>query len=55
MIRSHFGLDINPFSKEAIELLSQQKEVFDTLRVHSQQGGLCRLLGAYTPRWSRQL
>ena len=45
MIRSHFGLDSNPFSKEAIELLPQQKEIFDTLRVHSQQGGLCLLLG----------
>ncbi len=45
MIRSHFGLDINPFSKDAIELLPQQKEIFDTLRVHSQQGGLCLLLG----------
>jgi MSHA biogenesis protein MshM len=45
MIRSYFGLDNNPFSKDAIELLPQQKEIFDTLRVHSQQGGLCLLLG----------
>lgn len=45
MIRSYFGLDSNPFNKDAIELLPQQKEIFDTLKVHSQQGGLCLLLG----------
>jgi type II secretory pathway predicted ATPase ExeA len=45
MIRSFFGLDQNPFSQEEIELLPQQQEIFDTLRVHSQQGGLCLLLG----------
>lgn len=45
MIRSYFGLENNPFNKEAIELLPQQKEIFDTLRVHAQQGGLCLLLG----------
>jgi type II secretory pathway predicted ATPase ExeA len=45
MIRSFFGLDQNPFSHENIQLLPQQQEIFDTLRVHSQQGGLCLLLG----------
>lgn len=45
MIRSYFGLESNPFDKEALELLPQQKEIFDTLRVHAQQGGLCLLLG----------
>jgi len=45
MIRSHFGLDQNPFGYENIQLLPQQKEIFDTLKVHAQQGGLCLLLG----------
>ncbi len=45
MIRSHFGLDRNPFSYEDIQLLPHQQEIFDTLRVHAQQGGLCLLLG----------
>ncbi len=45
MIRSYFGLDHNPFCKDAIDLLPHQKDIFDTLRVHSQQGGLCLLLG----------
>ena len=46
MIRAYFGLDANPFSADHLELLPQQQEIFDTLRVHSQQGGLCLVLGA---------
>ncbi len=45
MIRSYFGLDLNPFSNEKIKLILQQQEILDALRVHSQQGGLCLLLG----------
>lgn len=45
MIRSYFGLERNPFSHEDIKLLPQQQEIFDTLKVHSQQGGLCLLIG----------
>ena len=45
MIRSYFGIDQNPFSNENLKLLKHQQEIFDTLRVHSQQGGLCLLLG----------
>lgn len=45
MIRSHFGLEQNPFDPKHLTLLPQQQEIFDTLRVHCQQGGLCLLLG----------
>ena len=45
MIRSHFGLTRNPFESETITLLAHQQEVFDILRVHAQQGGLCLVLG----------
>ena len=45
MIRAHFGLDQNPFSGDALTLLPQQQQVFDTLRVHCQQGGLCVVVG----------
>lgn len=45
MIRAHFGLDKNPFSNDAIALLDHQQLVFDTLRVHCQQGGLCLVMG----------
>jgi len=45
MIRSHFGLSKNPFSSENITLLSHQQELYDILQVHSQQGGLCLIMG----------
>jgi len=45
MIRSYFGLDANPFSNDNIQLLPTQQQVFETLKVHSQQGGLCLVVG----------
>ena len=45
MIRAFYGLERNPFSHEGYTLLRQQQEVYETLRVHSQQGGLCLVLG----------
>jgi hypothetical protein len=45
MIRSHFGLQRHPFDPEALTLLAHQQEIFDILRVHAQQGGLCLVLG----------
>ncbi len=45
MIRSHFGLQKNPFDSEAFTLLAHQQEAFDILKVHAQQGGLCLVLG----------
>ena len=45
MIRSHFGLQRNPFDPESLTLLAHQQETFDILRVHAQQGGLCLVLG----------
>jgi MSHA biogenesis protein MshM len=45
MIRAHFGIDKHPFSHDDLTLLAHQQEVFDTLRVHCQQGGLCLVVG----------
>jgi len=45
MIRAHFGLDRDPFANDNLTLLPHQQEVFDTLRVHCQQGGLCVVVG----------
>ncbi len=45
MIRSHFGLQRNPFDAENLSLLDHQQQVLDILRVHAQQGGLCLVLG----------
>ncbi len=45
MIRSFFGLTQNPFDARELLLLPQQQEIFDILKVHCQQGGLCLVLG----------
>lgn len=45
MIRAHFGVDRNPFATDYPALLPHQQEIFDTLRVHCQQGGLCIVVG----------
>ncbi len=46
MIRTYFGLAANPFATgEKTQLLEHQQRHFDILRVHSQQGGLCVILG----------
>jgi len=45
MIRAFYGIDTNPFSIDKINLLAHQQEVFDILKVHSFQGGLCLLMG----------
>ena len=45
MIRSFFGIEKDPFAIDTITLLSNQQEIYDILKVHSQQGGLCLLMG----------
>lgn len=45
MIRSHFGLETNPFDCREVRLLTHQQEILDTLLVHARQGGLCVVLG----------
>jgi MSHA biogenesis protein MshM len=45
MIRAWFGIDNDPFSLENIVFLTQQQEIYDTLMVHSRQGGLCLVMG----------
>jgi type II secretory pathway predicted ATPase ExeA len=45
MIRSFFGLTRNPFDLRDIDLLPGQQAIYDTLKVHCQQGGLCLVLG----------
>jgi MSHA biogenesis protein MshM len=44
MIRSYFGITSNPFEKPR-QLLEHQQPIFDTLKVHCQQGGFCLILG----------
>lgn len=46
MIRTYFGISQNPFGiDEKQPLLEHQQRHFDILKVHSQQGGLCLILG----------
>lgn len=46
MIKSYFGLTKNPFAiDDHAPLLDHQQRHFDILKVHSQQGGLCLILG----------
>lgn len=45
MIRAFYGITHNPFDARELKLLPHQQEIHDTLKVHSQQGGLCLVLG----------
>lgn len=46
MIRSHFGLELNPFdTAQKTALLPHQQDIFETIKVHCQQGGLCLVMG----------
>ncbi len=46
MIRSYFGLARDPFTIEHdTPLLAHQQRHFDVLKVHSQQGGFCLVIG----------
>ena len=45
MIRSFYGLTQTPFDARELQLLPQQQEIHDTLKVHCHQGGLCLVLG----------
>lgn len=45
MIRAHFGIVDNPFGTENITLLDHQQDIYDTIKVHSHQGGFCLLIG----------
>ena len=55
MIRSYFGLTDNPFAHRDIQLLPHQQEIYDTLQVHCQQGGLCLVVANRAPesQWSK--
>jgi type II secretory pathway predicted ATPase ExeA len=46
MIKSHFGIRNTPFAiQDDAPLLEHQQRHFDILKVHSQQGGFCLILG----------
>jgi type II secretory pathway predicted ATPase ExeA len=45
MIRSFYGIAKNPFSIDSISLMPFQRQICEILNVHSQQGGLCLIMG----------
>lgn len=45
MIKATFGLTKEPFCRTEVTLLPQQEAIFSTLKIHSQQGGFCVVMG----------
>jgi len=45
MIKSLFGITKTPFSRDALSLLSQQKQIADIIKIHAQQGGFSVVIG----------
>jgi len=45
MIKSVLGLTKEPFNRQDINLLPQQKTIFDIITIHAQQGGFSVVLG----------
>jgi len=45
MIKSIHGITKEPFNRSNLTLLSQQKEVLDIIKIHSQQGGFSVIVG----------
>ena len=45
MIKSIHALTKEPFSRNDLTLLSQQKQIFDVIKIHSQQGGFSVIIG----------
>lgn len=46
MIKATFGITQAPFRREQPALLTQQKNIFDILQIHAQQGGFSVIIGA---------
>ena len=45
MIRSLFGITHEPFARHRHDLMKHQKEIFDCIKIHAQQGGFCVIVG----------
>lgn len=45
MIKSIFGITKEPFNRSDLALLSQQKKIFDVIKIHAQQGGFSVIIG----------
>jgi len=45
MINAVWGITQLPFKRDSLNLLPQQKDIFDTLKIHAQQGGFSVIIG----------
>jgi MSHA biogenesis protein MshM len=45
MIKSIHALTKEPFGRTGLTLLRQQKEIYDIIKIHSQQGGFSVIIG----------
>jgi len=45
MIKTTLGLTKEPFNREALTLLPQQKAIFDIIKIHAQHGGFSVIIG----------
>jgi type II secretory pathway predicted ATPase ExeA len=45
MIKSIHGVTSEPFNRNKLALLAQQKEIFDIIKIHAQQGGFSVVVG----------
>ncbi len=45
MIKSLFGVTKEPFNRNELTLLAQQKQILDVIKIHSQQGGFSVIIG----------
>ncbi len=45
MIKSTHAITKEPFNRDHLTLLTQQKKIFDIIKIHSQQGGFSVIIG----------
>ena len=45
MINAIWGISQAPFQRDKLRLLSQQQEIFNIIKIHSQQGGFSVIIG----------
>jgi MSHA biogenesis protein MshM len=45
VINAIWGITKTPFKRDKLDLLPQQKEIFDIIKIHAQQGGFSVIIG----------
>ena len=45
MIKATFGITKEPFIRDKLSLMTQQQDIFDIVKIHSQHGGFSVIIG----------